>query len=59
MASAATDRTVNKIALCSAVFAGVAYVGYSFAKRAFAKSAVAGGGGGGGRAQQRREGRKS
>jgi hypothetical protein len=37
MASSATDRTVNKIALCSAIFAGVAYVGYSVVKSAFGK----------------------
>jgi len=29
-----SDRTANKIALCSALFAGAAYVGYTVAKRA-------------------------
>jgi hypothetical protein len=38
MASSASDRTVNKIALCSAIFAGVAYVGYSVVKQAFGKT---------------------
>lgn len=31
------DRTLNKVALCSAVFAGFAYVGYSYAKTAFCR----------------------
>jgi hypothetical protein len=35
---AANDRTVNKVALYSAIFAGVAYVGYSCVKNAFGKS---------------------
>lgn len=30
-----TDRTVNKIAVCSAVIAGFAYVGYSVCRNAF------------------------
>ena len=35
-ASAATsDRTVNKVAFCGALFAGVAYVGYKIVKTAF------------------------
>ena len=38
MASSASDRTVNKIALCGAIFAGVAYVGYSVVKQAFGKT---------------------
>ena len=39
MASAAApnDKTVNKVALCSAVFAGFAYVGYSMVRTAFGK----------------------
>nr|XP_045599085.1 uncharacterized protein LOC123758632 isoform X1 [Procambarus clarkii] len=41
MSSAASgslqDRTLNKVALCSAVFAGFAYVGYSYAKTAFCR----------------------
>ncbi|KAK7073235.1 Armadillo-like [Halocaridina rubra] len=31
------DRTLNKVALCSAVFAGFAYVGYSYARTAFCR----------------------
>eukprot|EP00095_Tigriopus_kingsejongensis_P001237 maker-scaffold160_size295910-snap-gene-1.39 protein:Tk01237 transcript:maker-scaffold160_size295910-snap-gene-1.39-mRNA-1 annotation:"PREDICTED: LOW QUALITY PROTEIN: uncharacterized protein LOC103510027" len=38
--AAATDRTVNKVALCSAIFAGVAYVGYSVARQAFSRRLV-------------------
>ena len=38
MANSASDRTVNKIALCGAIFAGVAYVGYSVVKQAFGKT---------------------
>ena len=38
----ATDRTVNKVALCSAIFAGVAYVGYSVARQAFGRHLVPG-----------------
>ena len=34
-ASSGPDATVNKVALCSAVFAGFAYVGYSIFKTAF------------------------
>ena len=30
-----TDRTVNKVAICSAIFAGFAYVGYSVVRTAF------------------------
>lgn len=39
MASAAgpNDKTVNKVALCSAIFAGFAYVGYSVVRTAFGK----------------------
>jgi len=38
MASAASgDKTVNKVALCSAIFAGFAYVGYSVVKTAFCR----------------------
>ncbi|OXA52525.1 armadillo repeat-containing protein 10 isoform X2 [Folsomia candida] len=33
--SSTTDRTVNKVALCSAIFAGFAYVGYSVVRTAF------------------------
>jgi len=29
------DKTVNKVALCSAIFAGFAYVGYSVVRTAF------------------------
>jgi hypothetical protein len=38
MAGAASDRSVNKIALCGAIFAGVAYVGYSVVKQALGKT---------------------
>ena len=38
MSSSATDRTINKIAFCGAIFAGVAYVGYSVVKQAFGKT---------------------
>ncbi|KAF2347290.1 Armadillo repeat-containing domain, partial [Trinorchestia longiramus] len=31
------DRTLNKVAVCSAVFAGFAYVGYSYARTAFCR----------------------
>lgn len=31
------DHTVNKVAVCSAIFAGFAYVGYSVAKNAFGR----------------------
>ena len=31
------DKTLNKVALCSAVFAGFAYVGYSYARTAFCR----------------------
>ncbi len=37
MASAASDKNVNRIALCSAIFAGVAYVGYSVVRQAFGR----------------------
>ena len=37
MASTSTDHTVNKIALYSALFAGVAYVGYSYVKDSLGK----------------------
>lgn len=38
MASSATgDKTVNKVALCSAIFAGFAYVGYSVVRTAFCR----------------------
>ena len=36
--ASASDKTVNKIAICSAIFAGVAYVGYSYVKNAFSRS---------------------
>jgi len=35
--SSANDHTVNKVAVCSAIFAGFAYVGYSVAKNAFGR----------------------
>ncbi|KAK4300919.1 hypothetical protein Pmani_026909 [Petrolisthes manimaculis] len=35
--SGTQDKTLNKVALCSAVFAGFAYVGYSYAKTAFCR----------------------
>ena len=37
MSASATDRTVNKVALCSAIFAGAAYVGYSVVRQAFGR----------------------
>lgn len=33
----ANDHTVNKVAVCSAIIAGFAYVGYSVAKNAFGR----------------------
>jgi hypothetical protein len=50
--ASATDRTVNRVALCSAIFAGCAYVGYSVVRQAFNRNLVATGGG-------RRRGRKN
>jgi hypothetical protein len=38
MSSSASDRTINKIAFCGAIFAGVAYVGYSVVKQALGKT---------------------
>uniref|UniRef100_A0A1B6E5E9 Armadillo repeat-containing domain-containing protein n=1 Tax=Clastoptera arizonana TaxID=38151 RepID=A0A1B6E5E9_9HEMI len=35
--SATSDKTVNKVALCSAIFAGFAYVGYSVVRTAFCR----------------------
>ncbi|XP_073999144.1 armadillo repeat-containing X-linked protein 3-like [Rhodnius prolixus] len=35
--TAANDKTVNKVALCSAIFAGFAYVGYSVVRTAFCR----------------------
>jgi len=35
MSAASGDKTVNKVALCSAIFAGFAYVGYSVVRTAF------------------------
>lgn len=35
--SATGDKTVNKVALCSAIFAGFAYVGYSVVRTAFCR----------------------
>lgn len=35
--AAPNDKTANKVALCSAVFAGFAYVGYSMVRTAFGK----------------------
>lgn len=39
MASTAgtNDKTANKVALCSAIFAGFAYVGYSVVRTAFGR----------------------
>ncbi|KAF4532266.1 hypothetical protein B566_EDAN016448 [Ephemera danica] len=37
MTSASGDKTVNKVALCSAIFAGFAYVGYSVVRTAFCR----------------------
>ena len=37
-ATGSGDHTLNKIALYSALFAGVAYVGYSCVKDAFGRS---------------------
>lgn len=37
MASTSGDKTVNKVALCSAIFAGFAYVGYSVVRTAFCR----------------------
>jgi len=34
-AGSTSDKTVNKVALCSAIFAGFAYVGYSVVRTAF------------------------
>ena len=42
MSSSASDRTVNKITLCGAIFAGVAYVGYTVVKQAFGKTFLRG-----------------
>ena len=42
MSSSASDRTVNKITLCGAIFAGVAYVGYTVVKQAFRKTFLRG-----------------
>ena len=38
--ASATDRTVQKIALCSAFFAGAAYVGYSVVRQTFGRTLV-------------------
>ena len=37
MAAGSGDHSINKIALYSALFAGVAYVGYSCVKDAFSR----------------------
>ncbi|KAJ1520025.1 hypothetical protein ONE63_004255 [Megalurothrips usitatus] len=37
MSAASGDKTVNKVALCSAIFAGFAYVGYSVVRTAFCR----------------------
>ena len=42
MSASATDRTVNKVALCSAIFAGCAYVGYSVVRQAFGRQLIPG-----------------
>ncbi len=39
------NQRVNRVALCSAVFAGCAYVGYSVARQAFGGRQQAGHGG--------------
>jgi len=39
-ATGSGDHTFNKVALYSAIFAGVAYVGYSCAKDAFSRSSA-------------------
>lgn len=49
-ASVAQDRTTSRVALCSAIFAGFAYVGYAVVRQAFGAGrnrggAVSGGGG--------------
>ena len=51
MSSSASDRTVNKITLCGAIFAGVAYVGYTVVKQAFGKTFL--------RGDKRKEGKTS
>lgn len=40
MATSTGDKTVNKVALCSAIFAGFAYVGYSVVRTAFCRKLV-------------------
>ncbi|KAG8227668.1 hypothetical protein J437_LFUL006979, partial [Ladona fulva] len=37
MANISGDKTMNKVALCSAIFAGFAYVGYSLVRTAFCR----------------------
>ncbi|GAB6029148.1 hypothetical protein CHUAL_004925 [Chamberlinius hualienensis] len=37
MAASSGDKTVNKVALCSAIFAGFAYVGYSVVRNAICR----------------------
>lgn len=37
MADSGGDKTINKVALCSAIFAGFAYVGYSVVRTAFCR----------------------
>ena len=39
-ATGSGDHTFNKVALYSAIFAGVAYVGYSCVKDAFSRSSA-------------------
>jgi len=37
MSGLAQDKTVNRVAICSAIFAGFAYVGYSVVRQAFGR----------------------
>lgn len=37
MAGLSQDKTVNRVAICSAIFAGFAYVGYSVVRQAFGR----------------------
>ena len=40
MSGPGQDRTVNRVAICSAIFAGFAYVGYSVVRQAFGRRLV-------------------
>ena len=46
-ASVAQDRTANRVALCSAIFAGFAYVGYAVVRQVFGGKPVPSAAGGG------------